>query len=87
MFHIRGSIAEQDGLNVDEDALEWILIAVEGVDVDRVSTFAALQSQLVRVIRDAASHYAEFWHTRLSEDTQSELKRSVGTSPGWPRMQ
>jgi hypothetical protein len=74
VFHVNASIAGQQGAKLDTDALESVLVGIEGIDVDQFPIFEDLQSHLMWVVRDASRWYVEFWNTHLHDDTRSELE-------------
>lgn len=74
VFHISASSSERESPALDTDALEWVLVRIEGIDVDRLFALGDLQSHLIRVVRDASREHDEFWNTTLHDDSQSELE-------------
>jgi hypothetical protein len=74
VFHISASITEREGLELNTDALEWVLVRIEGVEVDQFPMFGDLQTHLICVVRDASRQYGEFWNTTLNDDSQSEIE-------------
>jgi hypothetical protein len=74
VFHISASITGREGPEFNTDALEWVLVGIEGIDIDRFAVFEDLQSHLIGVVRDVSGQYVDFWNARLDNDTRNELE-------------